>query len=179
VNTYYRWRKEYGGMQVNQAKRLKELREQYPRWGKEKLCVLLQERGIESSASTVGRIIGYLKRRGELVEPQTRSKAGRRRVRRPYAVRKPRDWGAVAEAVGQKIRKLSQSYQVICITHLPQVAKFADSHLTVSKAHYDKKTQVTIKNLDGNERVVELARMIGGFNITQKTIDAAQEMLKH
>ncbi len=87
--------------------------------------------------------------------------------------------GAVAEAVGQKIRKLSQSYQVICITHLPQVAKFADSHLTVSKAHYDKKTQVTIKNLDGNERVVELARMIGGFNITQKTIDAAQEMLKH
>lgn len=85
----------------------------------------------------------------------------------------------VAEAVGQKIRKLSQSYQVICITHLPQVAKFADSHLTVSKAHYDKKTQVTIKNLDGNERVVELARMIGGFNITQKTIDAAQEMLKH
>ncbi len=76
--------------------KVKELREQYPRWGKEKLCVLLQERGIESSASTVGRIIGYLKRRGELVEPQTRSKAGRRRVRRPYAVRKPRDW-AVSE----------------------------------------------------------------------------------
>ena len=52
--------------------------------------------GIESSASTVGRIIGYLKRRGELVEPQTRSKAGKRRARRPYAIRKPRDW-AVSE----------------------------------------------------------------------------------
>ncbi|MCZ6639220.1 MAG: DNA repair protein RecN, partial [Candidatus Dadabacteria bacterium] len=52
--------------------------------------------------------------------------------------------GAVAEAVGQKIRKLSQSYQVICITHLPQVAKFADSHLAVSKTHNDNKTQVTI-----------------------------------
>ena len=76
--------------------KVKELRGQYPRWGKEKLCVLLQERGIESSASTVGRIIGYLKRRGELVEPQRRSKAGKRRVRRPYAVRKPRDW-AVSE----------------------------------------------------------------------------------
>lgn len=87
--------------------------------------------------------------------------------------------GAVAEAVGQKIRKLSQSYQVICITHLPQVAKFADSHLVVSKTHNDNKTQVTIKSLEGEERVAELARMIGGFNITQKTIDAAYEMLKH
>lgn len=87
--------------------------------------------------------------------------------------------GAVAEAVGQKIRKLSQSYQVICITHLPQVAKFADSHLAVSKTHNDNKTQVTIKSLEGDERVFELARMIGGFNITQKTIDAAYEMLKH
>jgi len=87
--------------------------------------------------------------------------------------------GAIAEAVGQKIRNLSRSYQVICITHLPQVAKFADSHLSVSKTHNDNKTQVTIKNLDENERVVELARMIGGFNITQKTLDTAQEMLKH
>jgi len=87
--------------------------------------------------------------------------------------------GAAAEAVGQKIRKLSQSYQVICITHLPQVAKFADSHLVVSKTHNDNKTQVTIKSLEGDERVAELARMIGGFNITQKTIDAAYEMLKH
>ena len=87
--------------------------------------------------------------------------------------------GAVAEAVGQKIRKLSQSYQVICITHLPQVAQFADSHLVVSKTHNDNKTQVTIKSLEGEERVLELARMIGGFNITQKTIDAAYEMLKH
>lgn len=87
--------------------------------------------------------------------------------------------GAIAEAVGQKIRNLSESYQIICITHLPQVAKFADSHLSVSKTHDDNKTQVTIKTLEGNDRVVELARMIGGFNITQKTIDAAQEMLKH
>lgn len=87
--------------------------------------------------------------------------------------------GAIAEAVGQKIRNLSRTYQVICITHLPQVAKFADSHLTVLKTHDDNRTQVTIKNLDENERVVELARMIGGFNITQKTLDTAQEMLKH
>ncbi len=87
--------------------------------------------------------------------------------------------GAIAEAVGQKIKKLSISHQVICITHLPQVAKFADYHLTVTKTHNNNKTQVTIKSLESDERVIELARMIGGFNITQKTLDAAQEMLKH
>jgi len=87
--------------------------------------------------------------------------------------------GAIAEAVGQKIKNLSISHQVICITHLPQVAKFADSHLAVTKTHDDNKTQVTIKSLESDERVIELARMIGGFNITQKTLDAAQEMLKH
>jgi len=87
--------------------------------------------------------------------------------------------GAIAEAVGQKIKNLSISHQVICITHLPQVAKFADSHLTVTKTHNNNKTQVTIKSLESDERVIELARMIGGFNITQKTLDAAQEMLKH
>lgn len=87
--------------------------------------------------------------------------------------------GAIAEAVGQKIKNLSISHQVICITHLPQVAKFADYHLTVTKTHNNNKTQVTIKSLESDERVIELARMIGGFNITQKTLDAAQEMLKH
>jgi len=110
--TLYRWLRRYDPKDLNSLRnksrrpkrlrkpmwtydfilKVKELREQYPRWGKEKLCVLLQERGIESSASTVGRIIGYLKRRGELVEPVRRSKAGRRRARRPYAIRKPVDW---------------------------------------------------------------------------------------
>lgn len=114
--TLYRWLKRYDPKNLNSLRnksrrpkrlrkpmwtydliqKVKELREQYPRWGKEKQCILLSERGFESSASTVGRIIGYLKSRGELVEPQTRSKAGRRRARRPYAIRKPVDW-AVSE----------------------------------------------------------------------------------
>ncbi len=113
--TLYRWLRRYDPKDLNTLRnksrrprrlrkpmwtydfirKVRELREQYPRWGKEKLCVLLQERGIESSASTVGRIIGYLKRRGELVEPQTRSKTGKRRARRPYAIRKPRGWAVV------------------------------------------------------------------------------------
>jgi len=113
--TLYRWLKRYDPKDLNtlrnksrRPKRLrkpmwtyelirkvKELREQYPRWGKEKQCILLRGRGFESSASTVGRIIGYLKRRGELAGPVRRSKAGRRRARRPYAIRKPVDWAAL------------------------------------------------------------------------------------
>lgn len=85
--------------------------------------------------------------------------------------------GAVAETVGEKIKRLSDPYQVICITHLPQVAKFGDSHLLVTKTLKDNKTSVRVKNLNEQERVQELARMIGGLKVTQKTLDAAHEML--
>ncbi len=85
--------------------------------------------------------------------------------------------GAVAETVGEKIKNLSDPYQVICITHLPQVAKFGDSHLLVTKTLKDGKTSVSVNNLDDSERVQELARMIGGLKVTQKTLDAAHEML--
>lgn len=87
--------------------------------------------------------------------------------------------GAVAETVGRKIRGLSKTCQVICITHLPQVAKFADSHLTVTKTLEGNRTRVYIKKLAQEERVQELARMIGGINITRKTIDAAHELLNN
>lgn len=85
--------------------------------------------------------------------------------------------GAVAETVGKKIRNLSEHCQVICITHLPQVAKFADTHLLVTKTLEDKKTRVGIRSLGREERVRELARMIGGINVTEKTIETAKEML--
>lgn len=85
--------------------------------------------------------------------------------------------GAVAETVGRKIKNLSRACQVICITHLPQVAKFADTHLLVTKTLEGGKTQVRIRSLGRDQRISELARMIGGINITDKTIDAAKEML--
>jgi putative transposase len=71
---------------------VKHLREQYPRWGKDKLVVLLREQGYVTSASTVGRVLGYLKRRGVLVEPMRRAISAKRRVRRQYAVRKPKEY---------------------------------------------------------------------------------------
>ena len=70
-----------------------ELREQYPRWGKEKLCVLLGREGWQTSASSVGRILGYLKQRGLLHDPQKEVKWGRRRAkRRIFALRKPKNY---------------------------------------------------------------------------------------
>jgi DNA repair protein RecN (Recombination protein N) len=86
--------------------------------------------------------------------------------------------GAVAETVGRKIKNLSKKYQVICITHLPQIAKFADTHFTVTKTFDDNKTRVQVKALDYEERVKELARMLGGLKVTEKTVEAAREMLK-
>ena len=71
---------------------VKEIREQYPRWGKDKLVVLLREQGYLTSASTVGRLLRYLKRRGVLVEPVRRVISATRRLRRPYAIRKPKEY---------------------------------------------------------------------------------------
>jgi DNA repair protein RecN (Recombination protein N) len=87
--------------------------------------------------------------------------------------------GAIAEAVGRKIKNLSQSYQVICITHLPQVAKFADTHFTVTKTFTeDSRTRVEVKSLGYEERVKELARMLGGLKVTEKTLEVAREMIR-
>jgi hypothetical protein len=72
---------------------MRRLREQYPRWGRTKLAVLLRREGLETSPSTVGRILRDLRRRGQLHEPPRRAiSAARRRPPRAYAVRKPREY---------------------------------------------------------------------------------------
>ncbi|MGH7902377.1 MAG: DNA repair protein RecN [Thermodesulfobacteriota bacterium] len=86
--------------------------------------------------------------------------------------------GAVAETVGRKIENLSKKYQVLCITHLPQVAKFATTHFKVSKRFDKNVTKVDVKTLNREEGVKELARMLGGIRVTEKTIEAAREMIK-
>lgn len=73
---------------------VRDLRNQYPRWSKDKLALLLQPQGIRLSASTVGRILVYLKRRGELVEPHRKAISSKRKTKRPYAVRKPSEYRA-------------------------------------------------------------------------------------
>jgi transposase InsO family protein len=87
------------------VERIRELREQYPRWGRDKLAVLLQREGVEVSASTVGRVMNRLKARGVLVEPENvrLAKLARRRRRKPrYAVRMPK--GYAIEAPGDLVQ---------------------------------------------------------------------------
>jgi len=87
--------------------------------------------------------------------------------------------GATAEAVGRKIKDYSNNHQVLCVTHLAQVARFADNHITVKKEHLESNTKVIANILNEEQRVDELARMMGGIKITKKTIDAAREMITH
>lgn len=85
--------------------------------------------------------------------------------------------GAVAEAIGLKLRDVAQHHQVLCITHLPQIAVFGDAHFHVRKEVVDERTQSAIHRLDNKARLQEVARMLGGIKVTSKTRDAAAEML--
>jgi DNA repair protein RecN (Recombination protein N) len=87
--------------------------------------------------------------------------------------------GAVAEIVGRQLAALGERAQVLCVTHLPQVASQADHHVRVTKLTDGRNTRTTLNELKGAERVEELARMLGGVEITQKARDHAREMLKH
>ncbi len=85
--------------------------------------------------------------------------------------------GAVAEMVGRKLADLAQSRQVLCITHLPQVAAYAHHHLQVRKETDGHTTYTHIQPLDASARIDELARMLGGIEITPRTREHAQEMI--
>ncbi len=85
--------------------------------------------------------------------------------------------GATAEVVGRLLRTLGKNGQVLSVTHLPQVASQGDHHLFVSKKTNKKETHSSIKTLDGTERTQEVARMLGGLNITEQTLAHAEEML--
>ena len=86
--------------------------------------------------------------------------------------------GAVAETVGRQMQLLGKHHQVMCVTHLPQVAAQAHHHLQVSKLTGDKTTRTRIRPLSGDERVEEIARMLGGQKITDSTRRHAREMLQ-
>jgi DNA repair protein RecN (Recombination protein N) len=85
--------------------------------------------------------------------------------------------GAVAEMVGRRLRELSDRRQVLCITHLPQVATLAEHQVNVSKATRAGRTTTLVRQLDEAERVEETARMLGGVKITEQTRAHAREML--
>jgi DNA repair protein RecN (Recombination protein N) len=86
--------------------------------------------------------------------------------------------GGVAEVVGKKLADLAAHHQVICITHLPQIAKFGDQHYRISKQVTKGRTRTSIRLLSDEGRYKEIARMLGGEKITQATLEHAREMLE-
>ena len=86
--------------------------------------------------------------------------------------------GRVAEAVGRRLSALGKGHQVVCITHLPQIAKYADRHFLVAKRTVEGRARTTIEGLEGDERVAEIARMTEGERITEAGLAHAREMLR-
>ncbi|WP_134698854.1 DNA repair protein RecN [Ammoniphilus sp. YIM 78166] len=86
--------------------------------------------------------------------------------------------GRAAQAIAEKLVTVSQNKQVLCITHLPQMACMADAHFFISKHATETETQTHVHHLDKDERVNELARLLGGVEVTNTTRNHAKEMLK-
>lgn len=85
--------------------------------------------------------------------------------------------GAVAEVMGQRLKALGRFHQVLCITHLPQVASYAEHHFYVEKVLKKERTMIAITALDHTSRSDEVARMLGGVSITKRVRDTAEEMI--
>ena len=85
--------------------------------------------------------------------------------------------GITASVVGRKLREIAENHQVICITHLPQIAANGDSHYRIYKEEDDKNTFTTVEPLTDEQAVDEIARLLGGENITETTRKSARELL--
>ncbi len=86
--------------------------------------------------------------------------------------------GSAAEAVGQKLKTLARGQQVLCITHLPQIAAFADQHFLIEKQSQAGRTRTGIRQLSNEERRQEIARMLSGAQVTETSLKHAEQMLK-
>jgi len=85
--------------------------------------------------------------------------------------------GRAAEAVGKKLKTLSRGQQVLCITHLPQIAAFADQHFLIQKSEKRGRTQTEIVRMDDGERTREIARMLSGEKLTETSLKHAEQLL--
>jgi DNA repair protein RecN (Recombination protein N) len=85
--------------------------------------------------------------------------------------------GATAAVVGEKLRSLANYQQILGITHLPQIASCGERHLLVEKGVFEGRTRTSITALDKEDRVAEIARLLGGKSISEKTLAHAREML--
>jgi DNA repair protein RecN (Recombination protein N) len=86
--------------------------------------------------------------------------------------------GRAAEAVGRKLKTLSKRQQVVCITHLPQIAAFADQHFLIEKSNKDGRTRTSIRRMEEGERAREVARMLSGAKLTETSLEHARQLLQ-
>ena len=84
--------------------------------------------------------------------------------------------GRTAQMVSEKMNELGRNHQIICITHLPQIAAMADAHFLIEKSVENKSTVSKIYRLDASQSIAELARMLGGAKITDTVMESAREM---
>lgn len=87
--------------------------------------------------------------------------------------------GRAAQKIGIKLKEVSKNRQVLCVTHLAQIACFADNHFLISKSESENKTYTNVELLDNNGRIHELARIIGGIESSQLSLDTASEMIEN
>jgi len=85
--------------------------------------------------------------------------------------------GGTSERIGIMLDRLGKNAQVISVTHSPQIASIASTHFLISKKEIDGRTESSVKDISGDERIAEIARIIGGISVTEKQTAAAQEML--
>ena len=86
--------------------------------------------------------------------------------------------GRAAEAVGQKLKALARTQQVLCITHLPQIAAFADRHLLIEKSERAGRTRTGVRTASDGESVEEIARMLSGASLTEASRLHARQMVE-
>ncbi len=86
--------------------------------------------------------------------------------------------GRAAEAVGKKLKALARANQVLCVTHLPQIATFADHHYVIEKKQAAGRAHTTVRRIEGEERTEEVARMLSGAKLTETSRKHAEQMIK-
>ena len=87
--------------------------------------------------------------------------------------------GAVSSAVGERLKKLGISRQVIVVTHSPQVAAYGNDHFIVTKVSKNQQVKIDVKKIDLQEKINEVARMLSGKNITEEAVNAAKRLLEN
>ena len=90
----------------------------------------------------------------------------------------PASAGGRPKRSGKKLKQLSRTKQVLCITHLPQIASFADQHYLIEKKEAAGRTKTSVRQLDADERTREIARMVSGAKLTETSLKHAEQMLK-